>query len=398
MLLTLSVTRYLDTSAAAAFLLIFNVTTVAAVWFRWGFDDLIVRRVAADTAVKTPRLVPYLMRLAHHRVAIWAALGAAVAVVLGIARPEIAGGISVAELLVAVVISGLLALTACAGRVHQGQHRTNYAAFILNILVPGLLLLGLWALVGLGFVTDSWRLQLIYATISLLTYLGVVWTTPRMHPILFRSPDERWRESAQAKVDRRAANRFGGVVLSQHALHWSALLIVPIAYGDRLFTSFMVTYKVALLIDMVMMAVNFTFASRLAALFAAAEFDELQRLKRIMVVTVAAASGLAAGIVIGLRGFVYSFANVHGIDGILAILVVAQIFFTLSAVYALVLSMCHGEAFLLKAQGGIVISGTAVFVVLCFIAPLEVSVTVFAVTYLTLLLVLRQRALRIVKG
>jgi hypothetical protein len=397
-LITLLVTRYLPTSDAAAFLLLFNLTTVATVCFRWGLDDVILRREAANTAAKAPAISHFLMWLAHRRVMIWMTLGAAATAAFGLARPQGFSGLNSAELFTAVAISGLVALTASAGRVHQGQGRTNYAAFLLNILVPGCLLLGLLLLVRFGPAVNSSKLQLVYAGVSLATYLAVVWGTSPTRPSRLRSAEERAIQTAQAKVDLSAANRLGGVVLSQQALNWIALLIVPIAYGDRLFTSFMVTYKAALLISLVMLAVNFTFASRLATLFAAGEFHELQRLVRIMVVSVAAASGFAAGLVFVARGYLYSFAGVDSADHVLALLVVSQAFFALSSVYALVLTMCHDEAFLLKAQGGIVISGVIVFATLSFTAPLEVSSAAFVVTYLALTLVLRQRVRRVIRG
>ena len=397
-LLTMLVTRYLSITAAAEFLLIFNVTTVAAVCFRWGLDDLIVRRVATCAPPEAPSVISYLMRLAHRRVAIWAVLSALATVAFGFTRLTDITSINVPELATAVVISGLIALTACAGRVQQGRGRTNYAAFVLNILIPGLLLLGLLVLVGLGDAVSSRQLQVTYFGVSLLAYLGTVWASSLLRPYRRRSATERSAERDQAKKDRKAARSLGGVVLSQAALSWVALLIVPVAYGDHLFTSFMVVFKVALLINLLQIALNFTFASRLAALFDAGEFRELQRLTRIMVVSVAVSSGLAAAVIFVARGFVYAFADIDSQDGVLAVLVGSQTFYAISAVYALVLGMCHEEAFLLKVQGGIVTAGVALFVVLSFTAPLQVAVSAFAVTYLALVILLRHRGLRIVGG
>ena len=119
------VTRYLSITAAAEFLLIFNVTTVAAVCFRWGLDDLIVRRVATCAPPEAPSVISYLMRLAHRRVAIWAVLSALATVAFGFTRLTDITSINVPELATAVVISGLIALTACAGRVQRKDGRTH---------------------------------------------------------------------------------------------------------------------------------------------------------------------------------------------------------------------------------------------------------------------------------
>jgi uncharacterized membrane protein YhaH (DUF805 family) len=399
-LLTLLVVRYLAADAAASFLLVFNVTTVAAICFRWGLDDVIVRRVAAELHSETSRRsVSYLMKLAHRRVAIWtvvAGVGVAIIAVTKAAPP--ASEANAQELFNAVAISALIALTSCAGRVHQGQARTDFAAFILNILVPGLLLLGLLAMVAFHLPVSSLRLQLVYAGVALLTYVGIVWAIPVTRPHRARSPEERQSESARAKLDRRAANKLGGVVLSQQALNWAALLVVPIAYGDELFTSFMVTYKLSLLISLIMLAINFTFASRLAGHYAKAEFRELQRLTKLMVVSVAASSALAAAAVFFTRGFVSSFADVDSSDTMLTLLVGAQALFAISAVYALVLTMCHDEAFLLKTQGAVVGAGVILFSALSLIASLDVACTAFPVTYLLLALVLGRRVHTVTKG
>lgn len=397
-LLTMSVTRYLNISAAAEFLLIFNVTTVAAVCFRWGLDDLIVRRVATCDAPKAPSEISYLMKLAHRRVVIWAVLSALAIAAFGLTRLTHTTGVNVRELATAVIISALIALTACAGRVQQGLGRTNFAAFILNILIPGLLLLGLLVLVSLCDTVSSTQLQVAYLAISLLAYLGTVWVSSLSRPYRKRSATERSAERRQAKTDRKAALRLGGVVLSQVALTWVALLVVPVAYGDQLFTSFMVVYKVALLINLVQIALNFTFASRLATLFNTGEFRELQRLTRIMVVSVAASCAFTAGVIFLARGFFYTFADIASLDRVLAVLVVSQTFYAISAVYALVLGMCYEEAFLLKVQGGIVTAGVTLFVALSFTAPLEVAAGAFAVTYLALVIVLRYQGLRVVRG
>lgn len=160
----------------------------------------------------------------------------------------------------------------------------------------------------------------------------------------------------------------------------------------------MVTYKLSLLISLIMLAINFTFASRLAAHYAKAEFHELQRLTKLMVVSVAASSALAAAAVFFTRGFVSSFADVDSSDTMLALLVGAQALFAISAVYALVLTMCHDEAFLLKTQGAVVGAGVILFSALSLIASLDVACAAFPVTYLLLALVLGRRAHTVTKG
>ena len=397
-LLTLFVTRYLETSAAARFLLVFNLTTVAALCFRWGLDNLIARSVATASDADASDLIRRLMLLAHRRVWIWMVLSATFTAVFGLVPGQSTTRLTVWELLIAVGISGLAALTACAGQVQRGLGRINYSSFILNMLVPGLMLSSLLILTSFGFVANSWRLELVYAGVALVSYFGTVWATPAARPYRRHSLSNTPDRSGQAKMEREAANRFGGIVLSQQALNWSALLIVPVAYGDQLFNSFMVTYKVALLTNLVMTAVNFTFLSRLAALYAADEFRQLQRLTRVMVVLVSVSCVLVAAVVFLARGMIYSFGDVEGLDVVLALLVVSQAFFAISAVYAQVLNMCHDEAFVLSAHGIVVTTGVILFVALSFNAPLEAASATFALTYLTLTLLLRHRTLKVTAG
>jgi O-antigen/teichoic acid export membrane protein len=394
-LFTLSVTRHLETSDAARFLLIFNITTVAAVCFRWGLDALIVRIVATLPAAEAGDPIRRLMRIAHRRVGIWMVVSAAVAAGIALAPNSSALLLTPRELVIAVVVSALLALTACAGQVQRGLGRVDYAAFILTMMVPAFLLPIFLLLINLDFAVNAWNLSLLYAAVALVSYLGLVWASPITRPYRYHSEGKRPNRSGDEKVERQAANRLGGIVLSQQALNWSALLLVPIAYGDRLFNSFMVTYKVALLITLVMVAVNFTFVSRLAELFAAKELQQLQRLTKAMVIVVASSCVIAATVVFFARGTIYAFAGVDRLDGALALLVVSQALFAVAAVYSQVLNMCGDEVFVLSAHICLVSAGVICFAILSFKAPLEVACGVFTVTYLGLAEVLRRRVRKV---
>lgn len=397
-LLTILVARHFDANDAARFYLVFNITTVASVCFRWGLDDVIVRRVAgAGSRGHGVGFAARLMRAAHHRVFMWTAVAIAAVGLVKLLRIRGVGEFDTTDLVVAVMASALIALTACAGRVIQALGRTNSAALILNILVPGLSVVGLLVILLAGLEIEASQLNLLYGLVSLAAYFAVVWGIPVTRPLVpTTGPDSEGARTALG-ADRKAANRLGGVVVAQQALNWGALLVVPAAYGDRMFTSFMVTYKVALLISLVMLAVNFTFSSRIAALYSRSEFSELQRLVKLMVLSVAAASVAAAAVVVAARGWIYSFSNVPvRLDEVLVVLVVGQAFFALAAVYALVLSMCRDEGYLLVAQGSVASVGLAVFLVVSFTSPLAVSAAAVSGTYAVLALILRNRAMRVI--
>lgn len=392
-LLTLFVIRYMDNYSAATFLLIFTVTYLFAVCFRWGLDDVIIRRVAADPSAG---MVAYLMRLAHRRVAIWMMFTGAATAAIKVAGVEQLAGIEITEVFWIIFTAGLIALTACAGRVHQGMSRTNYASLIINIIQPGLLLLGLLVLINLGIQASAWRLQLVFTGLALTIYVGVVWGASLTRPYPSRSMAAYDGKSALASLDRKSANHLGGVVLSQQSLNWIAPPVVLLAYGDELFNSFMATYKLALLTNLAMLAVNFTFAPRVAALFSAGEYKKLKRLAGLMATAVATASLLCAGLIFGARRLIYSFAGVDEIGGLLALLITAQLFFSLSAVYALFLGMCGDERFLFRLLTGTVTMGSIFFLILSYTAPLEISSATLVVTYVSLALVIRHRAIRVV--
>lgn len=395
-LLTVLVARYLDPSAAAKFFLLFNITTIAAICFRWGLDDVIVRRVASQPAPAEARATSArLQTMAHRRVAIWVAASLAGAVIATLTSIYTTPRVTLLELFTAVAISALISLAACGGRAYQGIGRNNLAAFVLNILVPGAALVGFLLIFLTQPNADANELLAIYGGASLLSYTAVIWLFPVARPRL-----RIWREirpdQALVKQDRSAANRLGGVVLSQQALNWGALLMVPVAYGASIYPSFMVNFKVASLISLVMLAVNFTFAPRLARQFSLGELTGVRSLTRLMIVTVLSSSVALAVLVILLRDTVYAFSDVEPrLDVLLMVLTGGQVLFATSAVYSLVLAMCHQESFLLYAQGALTLAGLALFIVLSFVAPIEVACSVFVFTYGALALVLWRRVSRV---
>ena len=391
-LLTVVVARYLDTDASAKFLLLFNITTIASVCFRWGMDDVILRRVSAAADVSAAReATARLLRMAHIKVALWALAAGCAAALLAV--PAIAGatqGLSWVEFAVAIVVSALIALSASGGRSYQGVGRTNLATVVLNIAIPGATLAVLVVLLFTGREVETLELFGIYGAAALLAYLTVVWFRPIARPDLRPSRQRDARRSD--RDDRRAASRLGGVVLSQQVLNWGALIVVPIAYGAATYTSFNVSFKIASLVSLVMLAVNFTFASRIASLFARGEVAALRRLVKVMLLTVLVASGVLGAIVLLLRGPIEDFSRVDtGLGVVLVLLVVGQVFFALSAVYSLVLTMTHQERYLLVAQGTLTILGLTTFLALSFTASIEWASTAFVATYAILLPILARR-------
>jgi len=398
-LLALVVARFLGTDAAAKFFLLFNITTIAAVCFRWGMDEIIVRRVAtAGTDAQVQVVASRLLMLSHTRVTVWVVTAGLVVAIAALTPLPSTIGITWVELLAMLAVSAAIALSACGGRVYQGVGRVNFATLILNILIPGLALVGLVTLVAFNVPTSALGLFAIYGTAATLSYVTVVWVLPVARPQL-RPKDPSGILDQQGRSDLASANRLGGVVLSQQILNWGALLIVPTVYGGAIYTSFNVDFKLASLVSLVMLAVNFTFASRLASLYARRELSELRRLTRQMTIAVVSASVLFGGLLLLSRGAIYKFANIEmEHDFVLVLLVLGQVFFALSAVFSLVLTMSHQERFLLVTQGAVSVLGLTAFAVLSVVGSIEWATGAFLLSYGLLTPMLGRRVWRVLNG
>lgn len=395
-LFTVLVARYLDTAAAARFFMLFNASVIAALCFRWGLDEVIVRRVASAQAKDLEGLSRYLLGLSHRRVLSWTlaafALTGAVAVA-GFDSPL--AGIGFVEVACMLLASSLVALVAAAARISQGRGRTNAATFLLNIIVPLLSLLGLGVLVSSGHALDAAALAIIYLIAAAISYaLSVVQRYGS--PFSLIHGERTGIQSAEGQADRRASVKLGGVVVAQQALGWAAVIIVPLAYGEATYTGFVVVQKLATLISLAMLAVNFTFSSRFASLHASGNRNELLALVKVSVAGIIGASIVVALAVFGLREQIFAFSKIgENMQGPLVIMLIGQLMFSLASLYAVVLSMCQQEGFLLKAQVMAGLLGIPLFYLLSKVTTLEVACGAFVVSYGTLATVLGVKVYRI---
>ncbi|WP_299004350.1 hypothetical protein [uncultured Caulobacter sp.] len=394
MAFTLMVARYLDTGAAAKFFLLFNISTIASICFRWGLDEVIIRRVASSSREERSIVSNMLLGLAHRRVGLWMAFGlvCALSVNVPVVRSFVPR-LSTADLLVVSVASGAMALVACAARVDQGAGRTNLAAFLMNVLVPTLSIAGLLAMAWRRLTIDAFDLMLLYGAVALAVYGLVVL---RRYPELAIGRAAVPKTEHDGRADRRSANKLGGVVLAQQVLVWGSMLIVPATYGAAAYNGFIVAQKAATLVNLVMLAVNFTLSSRIAALHASGRKDELRKITRGAVVGVLISSAVVSLGVILIQNHVFKFSKIEpDMDCVVVVLLVAQILFSVSAILSLVLSMSHDEGYLLIAQGGVNILGLAAFTALCLTSKIEVACAAFPVAYLALFIALMLRAKKI---
>ena len=390
-LFTVLVSRYLETRDAARFFLLFNISVIAAVCYRWGLDEVIIRRVASASASDVSTLRIRLIVLSHRRVLTWT--GFSLILSLGLLQPKISlmlYGFTFTEALGLTLASALIALSACAARAYQGEGRTNLATFLLNIVVPLFSLFGLLLLMAGGWRANAERLFLLYTVIAFFVYLSVIanYRTPLTGLAQCASnPD-----AADRRADFRAANKLGGVVLAQQILGWTALLVVPTVYGAEVYKGFMVTQKISTLISLVMLAINFTLSSRFAALHAKKKFNELRKIVKISFFAILGASILASIAIMLLRGHVFAFARIEkNMDATLVVLLFSQVLFSVASLFSVVLSMCRDENFLLISQGAINLIGVIVFFCLSYFFAIEIACASFVLGYLVLSLILGVR-------
>lgn len=389
---TVLISRYLPTESAASFFLLFNISVIAAVCFRWGVDEVIIRRVAKLSRSEINTTARELMKLSHRRVVLWVAVVLMFSVTAYQSVPRRAlASVDLINLIFAFGSAAFLALTACAARVLQGSGYTNFATFLLNIAIPSLSLVGFFVLINIG-VPSARDLVVMYTCVAMLVYTAVV-VRCYGNPValLFSAFKLRWDSP-----DSRAANKLGVVVLAQQAVGWAALLTIPYAYGDDAYKGFVVIQKVATLISLIMLAVNFTFSRRFASMYAAGKLEELRRIVSYSLLAIIIGSICITLFLMVTRHWLFSYAQV-GVDmtGLLFILLLSQVFFSVSALFSVVLSMASDDNYLFVMQAAINGVGALLLIVLCQLFSMEAASSMLVASYCVLSIVLGLRVKRI---
>ncbi|QYX47689.1 hypothetical protein K3F43_23980 [Pseudomonas tussilaginis] len=387
-LFTVMISRYLPTESAAHFFLLFNISTIAAVCFRWGLDEVIIRRIAKLLPSEIEPVSRHLTVLSHRRVALWTivCLLSAFVVYLPVFS-NVLPSVESLNLAIALCAATFVALTACAARVLQGDGRTNLATFLLNIVVPGLSLFGLFLLISFK-KPDARDLIVLYASVAVGVYLVTVVGRYGNPLALFTAAFKlQWRSA-----DSSAANKLGLVVLAQQVVGWAALLIVPYVYGDYAYKGFVVVQKVATLISLTMLAVNFTFSRRFASLYAGGDLQGLRNMVRYSFLAIIVASlGITLFIVL-TRHWLFAYAQIDvEMTNLLLILLASQFFFSISALFSVVLSMAHDDNYLFVVQAAINGTSAVIFIIACQFLPLEAASLLLVASYFVLSLALGLR-------
>ncbi|HIE4562010.1 TPA: lipopolysaccharide biosynthesis protein [Stenotrophomonas maltophilia] len=378
-LFTVLVSRMLPTSEAALFFVLFNTSVIASVCFRWGMDEVVIRRIAAADAIDRKRIAVSLVVHTHRRVLRWVAIALLLGLLLCV--PSIEGHVRLNyfDFCLMVLASGLIACAASAARVMQANGRVDAAIFYLNIFAPALSVVALLLLSVMVSQFSARDLMVCYLLAAAFMYVFVVISQYGAAVLRAFSVEGN---AAMNGADIAAANRLGAVVLAQQALGWSAVGIVPAFFGDESYAAFVVSQKLATLISLLMLAINFTFSSKFASLHAQGQLRELWKLVCISVTAILAASIV---ILMGVWLFmpqILSYARVpEGYAEIVLVMMIGQVAFSVAAIFALVLSMCRMEVFLLRVQMVVAVVSIAVLAVCCASLPLYFAVMVFPLSY-----------------
>lgn len=378
---TMLISRYLPTVSASQFFLYFNIITIAAVCFRWGLDEVIIRRIAKLQSCDLKMVSRQLMAVSHRRVAYISIACLALFVPCFYLFPTLlSGSIELKGVLLSFASAGFIALAACSARVIQGVGSTNLATFLLNIAIPGLSLVSLLILMVVKEPT-AYDLLVVYVFVSFAIYGVTVFRTYGDPIKLLRTNKEfDWENSY-----RRSANKLGVVVLAQQAVGWTALLIIPYAYGPEVYKGFVVVQKVATLISLIMLAVNFTFSRRFASLYADEKFAELRRMVVYSSAAIIVSSIGVTAFLVMIRHWLFAYAELDAdLTGLLIVLLTGQVFFSMSALFAVVLSMAHDDNYLLISQAAVNGVGALALIGFCQFFSVETTSYVIVVTYFVL--------------
>lgn len=394
-LFTVMVSRYLPTSEAASFFILFNASAIAAICFRWGVDEVIIRRVAAAHADDRNSIATILVLQAHRRVLLWASATILIGFVLYLpwGKRHI-GDFAFIDFVLTVIASALIACAAAATRVLQAEGGINAATLYLNIWVPSLALFGLLALELFGEAAGARQLLFCYLMAAVTMYAVVVplrYGRDIINRFLIR------RRGCHADdADIVAANRLGVVVLAQQVLGWSAVLIIPIFYGNLAYAGFVVSQKIATLISLLMLAINFTFSSQFAELHSQGRLREIWSLVRLSCVAILAASAVILVAAWHFIDLILDYAHIPQRFGhVVLILMIGQVAFSMAALFSLVLSMCRLEHFLLRVQLITALVSVGAFLGASSVVPLAGAALVVVASYsiLACLLYLKVRSI-----
>lgn len=391
------VARHLNSDDAALIYLLTNIVIVLAVCVRWGMDEVIIRRVAVAAGSEARRVVcGDMLRLGHGRVVrncLW--LFAGVPFFFCVDRYFAVYNLRPEHWLFILVTSFTLALVACYGRVFQGLGKINLAMLLLNILVPGVACIWILGSIVILDEVSVLSIMLEYLLSAVILYVCLlIWTKKKLVGGISSLDSLRTKSG---RNDLRAANRLGTVIFAQQSLLWGSSLLVPALFDSGIYTVFVISQKLSMVISFVMLAVNFTFSSRMALLFDRKDYVNLSRLVIAAGSFVGVFAVLVAVSVLFFRAEIIDYTNMAYANAgmLLSILVVSQVFNAMSALFSVILSMVHQEKYLMRAQLIGNVLGFALFSMLALRYNITIASCAFVATYLALAIGLLYRIIRI---
>ena len=348
--ITLSVSKLLNSEESSSFFLYMSLITIIPILLRWGADEAIIRTAAVAPLEELSKTFNTIKHFAHSRIfknIIYVTLLSIVFVVLNHSLHIYEIGAT--ELFLAIFTSTVISLFSYHARFLQGTGHSNLALLFLNVFTPSLFFIFFILLANI-FPPNGFAAITLYSTISVLCLLASSIVIRKMIPRHKKNKHDHFQ--GDVKKLTSISNTLAVVIIAQQILIWATQLIVPAVYTPSEYEYFTVSIKIASSISLLMLVINFSLSPIYAKLYHQNEIVRLKKTINLSLVAVLLISLISLFLLFMFSQSILNFSKVEYNDSgkLFAILIISQIFFTISSFYSIVLSMAGLEKFLMKVQ------------------------------------------------
>lgn len=272
--MTLLITRNLTTDDSGLVLLAITFLTVSSIVFRFGLDNIVLRKISAEFEESTGRGV-LLTGI------IWISLiSVPVSVLASFNSDLIAVGIFNKEDFSTVFKIAVLSLPAISifmlfSKAFQGIHRVIISVFLLNLGISLLFII----LFFLTFSIANWKID---PENCVMLYVISAYIVLFVSIILWN----KYCKGSWGKVDiynremARGSSNLWLASISVLAVQWSSVLIAGAYIDSSEFAQLSAAQRTASLVSFILMIVNMVVAPRFAVLWKNKNFSEMKKLAK----------------------------------------------------------------------------------------------------------------------
>ena len=266
--------RHLGPGGAGTYFLVVAVFMIASNVAELGADTGLVRYVSRARATGRGEEIPHLVRAAVTPVLLVGLGLVAVAVAIGLARPDLFSNVSPLLIVAAAVLAVLSSLTALVLGVVRGLGDVTTYPVLQNITLPLLRLSGIVAvlLAGLG-VTSVLIAWMAPIPLILLVGASVAWRMVERQP---RLPEVRRREMSRDFWSFSATRGVSAAV--EVLLEWADVLIVGALASPTAAGIYAVATRCARAGEVVQQAARIAIGPPVSAAFAREDHDAIRRM------------------------------------------------------------------------------------------------------------------------